>query len=142
MIEVTPKLSISEDEIAWTAIRASGPGGQHVNKASTAVQLRFDIPGSQSLTASEKALLMSFPDQRISNEGIIVIRSEESRSQARNRDIALQRLIDLLRTALAPRKPRRKTQPTKASVQKRLRDKREKSQRKQARRRPEEPADS
>jgi ribosome-associated protein len=136
MIEVTPKLAISEDELTWSAIRASGPGGQHVNKASTAVQLRFDIQGSPSLSASEKATLMSFPDQRISKEGFVVIRSEESRSQARNREIALRRLIELLQTAFTPRKPRRKTRPSKASVQQRLQDKRQKSQIKQTRRKP------
>lgn len=141
MIEVTPKLSISEDEISWSAIRASGPGGQHVNKASTAVQLRFEIRESMSLSESEKATLMSFPDQRISKEGTIVIRSEESRSQSRNRDIALQRLVELLQKAFTPRKPRRKTRPTKASVQQRLQDKRQKSQVKQTRRKPPSSAD-
>ena len=136
MIVVTPKLSISEDEISWSAIRASGPGGQHVNKASTAVQLRFDIERCLSLSESQKETLINFPDARISKDGIIVIRSEESRSQPRNREIAVQRLIELLQKAFAPRKPRRKTRPTKASVQQRLQDKRQKSQTKQARRKP------
>jgi ribosome-associated protein len=138
MIEVTQKLVIPEDEISWSAIRAAGPGGQHVNKVSSAVQLRFDIEQSAVLSAEQKVVLRNYRDQRITRDGVIVIRSQESRSQPRNREIALARLADLLRTALTPQRPRHKTRPTAASVKRRLEDKKQKARVKASRRPPSE----
>ena len=116
------RISVSQlprDEIVLTAIRSSGPGGQHVNKVATGIHLRFDVRGS-SLPAHVKQRLLALPDGRVSDDGVIVIKAQRFRSQDRNREDALERLDALLGAAQAERKVRRKTRPSKASVRRRL----------------------
>jgi ribosome-associated protein len=120
MIEVTPELSIDEDEIQERAARASGPGGQHVNKTSTAVELRFDVRGSPSLPDDVKARLIKLAGARCTQEGVIVLFSQGSRSQEMNRQEARARLVELIRKAAVRPKTRRPTRPTYSSKLKRL----------------------
>lgn len=119
-IEITPSLSIDEDEISWRAARASGPGGQHVNKTSTAIELRFDIRGSQSLAEDVKQRLEALAGSRATQDGVLVLFAQGSRSQEMNRQDALERLVDLIRRAAHRPKHRRPTKPTYASKLKRL----------------------
>jgi len=124
MIQVTPDIAISEDEIQVQFIRASGPGGQHVNKTATAVQLRFDIKNSLSLPADVRERLLRFPDRRITADGVLIITARRFRSQDQNRRDAFQRLVDLVhKSALKPER-RRKTKPSRAAVKRRLEHKR------------------
>ena len=119
MLEVNESISIPEDEIDIQAIRAQGPGGQNVNKVAAAIHLRFDVQGS-SLPDWVKKRLLSMGDQRISAEGIVVIKAQRFRSQGQNREDALNRLAELLRQATHRPKTRKPTRPTRASQQKRL----------------------
>jgi ribosome-associated protein len=107
------------DEIVFEAIRASGPGGQNVNKVSNAVHLRFDIRAS-SLPEAVKSRLLAWPDQRISSDGVVVIKAQDSRSLERNRADALARLVELVQAAAHVPKARRATRPTRGSQQRRL----------------------
>ncbi|MCE4538898.1 aminoacyl-tRNA hydrolase [Pelomonas sp. P7] len=107
------------DEIVFEAIRASGPGGQNVNKVSNAAHLRFDIRAS-SLPEAVKARLLTWPDQRISSDGVVVIKAQDSRSLERNRADALARLVELVQAAAHVPKARRATRPTRGSQQRRL----------------------
>lgn len=109
-------------ELVFEAIRASGPGGQNVNKVSNAVHLRFDIRAS-SLPEAVKTRLLAWPDQRISSEGIVVIKAQEARSLERNRADAVARLIELVQAAAHVPKARRATKPTFGSQQRRLQGK-------------------
>src|SRR5215211_7400580 len=112
MIRITETIAIDEREIEESFIRASGPGGQNVNKLSTAVQLRFDVRHSSALTEPVRARLARLAGKRLTKEGVLVITAQRHRTQERNRDDALARLIDLIsRAAIAPT-PRRKTRPT------------------------------
>jgi len=122
MIRLSNSLVIPAHEIEFSAIRAQGAGGQHVNKTSSAVQLRFDVRRS-SLPAESKQRIMSYPDQRISRLGVIVIKAQTHRSQEMNRQEAEQRLKVLLEKALMRQKPRKPTRPTRSSVKKRLESK-------------------
>ena len=109
-------------EIEFSAIRASGPGGQHVNKTSSAIQLRFDVNAS-SLLEGQKQRILEFRDSRISDSGVIVIKAQNHRSQDRNRAEALDRLKDIIDKALKPKPIRRATRPSQGAVRRRLKAK-------------------
>ncbi|WP_112663639.1 alternative ribosome rescue aminoacyl-tRNA hydrolase ArfB [Microvirga flavescens] len=123
MIEVNSFISLDESEIQESFIRSSGPGGQNVNKVSSAVQLRFDARGSPSLPNDVAIRLMKLAGSKLTQEGVIVIVAQSHRSQQRNREEALERLLDLIRSACITQKKRRPTKPTKASKERRLESK-------------------
>jgi ribosome-associated protein len=120
MIPVNPFISIDENEIKMDFIRSSGPGGQNVNKVSTAVLLRFDVVNSPSLPESVKKRLIRLAGSRVSEAGILNIKVQIHRSQDQNRKEAVLRLVSLIQRAAEKPKPRHKTQPTLASRQRRL----------------------
>jgi ribosome-associated protein len=120
MIPVTPQISIDEREIEETFVRASGPGGQNVNKLSTAVQLRFDVRHSPSLPGDVRERLTRLAGSRMTNDGVIVIIAQRHRTQGRNREDALDRLVELIRQAAVRPVKRRPTRPTKASRERRI----------------------
>lgn len=120
---VTPTLSIPEEELEEAFVRASGPGGQNVNKVSSAVQLRFDARRSRALGDETAVRLMRLAGSRLSKDGVILISAQRFRDQGRNREDARERLAALVREALAAPKPRRATKPTRAAKEKRLESK-------------------
>ncbi len=120
-MRVTPMIEIDEDEIVERFVRASGPGGQNVNKVATAVELRFDAAGSPNLPERVKRRLRTLAGRRMTAEGVLVLQVEDTRSQARNRALARDRLLELLREAAAPPpKPRIATRPSRGAVERRL----------------------
>ncbi|KJS34056.1 MAG: peptide chain release factor I [Rhodospirillaceae bacterium BRH_c57] len=119
-IRVTPTIFLDEDELEETFVRSSGPGGQNVNKVSTAVQLRFDARRSPNLPEDVRARLERLAGSRLTNDGIIIIMADRYRSQERNREDAQERLVDLVRDAAHRPRTRRPTKPTKGSKTRRL----------------------
>ena len=123
MLEINSEITIKSSELHFDFVRSSGPGGQNVNKVASAVQLRFDIRNSNSIPEEIKPKLIKLAGKRVTSDGILVLDARTSRSQSQNREEALERLRSLILKALHKPKPRRKTKPTRASIEKRLRNK-------------------
>jgi len=127
MIRITDRIAIEEREIEESFVRASGPGGQNVNKLSTAVELRFDVRRSPTLPADVRTRLERLAGRRLTQEGVLLITAQRHRTQERNRQDALERLVELIRRAAVPPVPRRPTRPTAAARRRRLDAKRQRS---------------
>ncbi len=123
MLKINEYISIPLGEIEISAIRSQGAGGQNVNKVSTAIHIRFDVRASTAISEEDKQRILRVKDQRLSKEGVIVIKSQRYRSQDKNRSDALEKLAAMIRKALLEKKPRKPTKPTKKSREKRLDEK-------------------
>jgi ribosome-associated protein len=134
MLRVTDDIEIPDNEITLGFIRADGPGGQHVNKTATAVQLRFDVRHSPSLPEAVRQRLERLAGRRLTGDGVLVIDARSQRSQKQNREEALERLRGLIEAASHPPRPRRPTKPTTASRRRRLETKRRRARLKHQRR--------
>lgn len=133
MIEITPSLKIDDSELEFSYVRATGPGGQNVNKVATSVQLRFDVRNSSSLSEEIKARLTQLGGSRMTADGVLIIEARRYRTQEQNRTDAIQRLITLLHKASQVQTVRHATRPTHASQIKRVESKRRRSQIKNSR---------
>jgi len=127
MIRITDQISLDEAELEESFVRASGPGGQNVNKLSTAVQLRFDVRRSPSLPNDVAVRLMRLAGKRMTKDGVLVLVAQNHRTQERNRAEALERLVALIRQAAVRPVPRRATRPTRASKERRIESKKHRS---------------
>ena len=134
MIQISDTLAIDENDIEMDFIRSSGPGGQNVNKVSSAVQLRFNVSGCAALSQAIRERLKKIAGRRMTSEGILVIKAQRYRSQEQNRQDAVDRLVEMIQKALAAPKHRRSTRPTAASKKRRLATKRRRSELKRLRR--------
>jgi len=133
MIEITPDLSIDERELEFDFIRAAGPGGQNVNKVATAVQLRFNLNRSASLPEDVRMRLAKLAGRRMTQEGSLIIVARRFRTQEKNREDAIHRLVELVRAALEQPRLRKKTRPSRTSQEKRLKAKKLRGEMKRAR---------
>ena len=133
MVEITPQTYIDENELDFSFIRADGPGGQNVNKVATAVQLRFDVLHSNSLSEEVKSRLSKLAGKRMTQDGILIIEARRFRTQERNREDALTRFYALIEKALEKPKSRKKTKPTKTSQEERLKEKKRRGEIKRTR---------
>ncbi len=131
-LSISPQISLPLQEIELTAIRSQGAGGQNVNKVATGIHLRFDIRNS-SLPEELQLRLLRLNDQRINKEGVVIIKSQQTRSQEQNRLNALEMLRQLIQKTLVPPKPRKKTKPTRGSKERRLDEKKQRGQTKRFR---------
>ena len=127
MIQITPTLQIDESELQFEYIRASGPGGQNVNKVATAVQLRFDV-NTSSLPDNIKDRLAKLAGKRITNDGILILEAKRYRTQEQNREDAIRRFVELVRKSTIKPKRRVKTKPTKASQERRIKEKKQRGE--------------
>ncbi len=136
MLKITESLTIPEEELLFSAVRASGPGGQNVNKVATSVTVRFDVANSPSLSEYQRGRILTKLASRITKDGVLLVTAQDTRSQTANKQLAAERLAELLAQALKPTPPRKKTRPTLASKQRRLDAKRHRSSTKSTRSKP------
>ena len=134
MIQITPKLFIDESDLQLDFVRSSGPGGQNVNKVSTAAHLRFDVRQSAALSSEVRERMKRIAGKKMTEDGILIIKASRFRSQEKNRKDALERLIELVRQAAVKPKQRRKTRPSSAARERRLSAKKKRSEIKRRRR--------
>ena len=127
MIKIDFQTYLDENELKFAFVRASGPGGQNVNKVATSVQLRFDVTKSDNIPDSMKQIIIKTAGKKATNEGIIIIEAKRFRTQEKNKKDAIERLITLIKNSVKVKKARRKTRPTKASSEKRIESKKQKS---------------